>query len=178
MSWQAAAARPYARAAFEFARDANAADAWSQALNALGEAFAEPGMRRLLGDPRVPVARLSEAVMEALGADCDPAVARFVRLLIERRRLVLAPQIAAKFEQLRAAAERRVDAVVVSARPLDEARKESLRQAVERRTQKRARLLCEVDPDLLGGAVVRIGDLVIDGSLRGRLRRLASRLLH
>ena len=100
----------------------------------------------------------------------------FVRVLAENHRLLLLPEIAAHYEVLRSAVENTVDVDVVSAVPLDAAQTEKLKQALSTRLKRQVRMQNSVDATLLGGAVVRAGDLVIDGSLKGRLERLATDL--
>ncbi len=99
-----------------------------------------------------------------------------MRVLAENHRLLLLPEIAAHFELLRAQIENTVDVEVVSAVPLDAAQTEKLRQALDKRLKARVRMTNAVDSSLLGGAVIRAGDLVIDGSLKGRLERLRTEL--
>ena len=100
----------------------------------------------------------------------------FIRLLAERGRLRLAPEIAVLFARYWARSERRIEAEAVSAMALDEAQQAALRVALERRTGKKVRLDCRVDASLLGGAIIRADGMVIDGSLRNRLRQLAASL--
>jgi len=100
----------------------------------------------------------------------------FVRVLAENHRLLLLPEIAAHYEVLRSAVENTVDVEVVSAVPLDAAQADKLQRALSTRLKRQVRMQNSVDSTLLGGAVVRAGDLVIDGSLKGRLERLATNL--
>jgi F-type H+-transporting ATPase subunit delta len=97
-------------------------------------------------------------------------------VLAENRRLLLLPEIAALFEALRAQVENTVDVEVISAVPLDFNQAEKLAQALSTRLKRRVRMKNSVDASLLGGAVIRAGDLVIDGSLKGRLERLGTEL--
>ena len=100
----------------------------------------------------------------------------FVAVLAENHRLPLLPEIAAHYEVLRAQVENTVDVEVISAVPLDAAQADKLRQALDKRLKRRVRMQNRVDATLLGGAVIRAGDLVIDGSLKGRLERLGTEL--
>jgi F-type H+-transporting ATPase subunit delta len=100
----------------------------------------------------------------------------FVRVLAENHRLPLLPEIAAHYEELRSVVENTVDVEVVSAVPLSAAQADKLKQALSTRLKRQVRMQNLVDSTLLGGAVVRAGDLVIDGSLKGRLERLATEL--
>jgi len=97
-------------------------------------------------------------------------------VLAENHRLLLLPEISAHYEELRSAVENTVDVEVVSAVPLDTAQADKLKQALSTRLKRQVRMRTAVDSALLGGAVVRAGDLVIDGSLQGRLQRLATEL--
>ncbi|HHQ42768.1 MAG TPA: F0F1 ATP synthase subunit delta [Chromatiales bacterium] len=176
MAETAAIARPYARAAFAVAQAHGEVESWSRLLAFAAAAVRDPTLRAVLDSPRLTRARAAE-LMERVCADVlTPRGRNFLRLLAERRRLALLPEIAERFERLRAEAEGTVRAEVVSARPLDEAARARLAEALARRLGRRVELETRVDPALLAGAVVRAGDVVIDGSARARLRRLAERL--
>ena len=169
-------ARPYARAAFAHARGGNALEAFAGMLADAAAFAADARVRRLLADPRLPRTRRAE-LLAALGAErFDAPMRRLLAALGERGRLPLLPAVAAQYEELRAAHERRETAVAVSARALSAAQEEQLRRTLERRTGRAVALESRIDEQLLGGAVVRVGDRVLDGSLRGRLARLARSL--
>ena len=180
MSELVTAARPYARAAFEFADEHDAVAPWSRALSALAAIATDDTVARLTRDPRLPTARVADLINDALGdvlgAPPSHHVRNFVRLLAENRRLALAAPLAELFEEYRAAAEQRVGAEIVSAFALDQARQDSIREALSRRMGKDVVVTCRVDASLLAGAVVRVGDWVIDGSLKSSLARLAARV--
>ena len=108
----------------------------------------------------------------------DEAGKNLLSLLVENRRLNTAPAIAEQYEALRAAAENRVDVDVVSASELSQAQQDKLSAALAKRLGRDVRLSCSVDAELLGGAVLKAGDLVIDGSLKADLQRLASAVTH
>jgi F-type H+-transporting ATPase subunit delta len=168
-------ARPYARAAFEEARARGRLEPWSDALQLAAEVVKDPRVATLLGNPRVSAEQLAQLLIDIagpLGAEGD----NFVRTLAANRRLGYLPQIAAQFATLKDAAQGVADVTVTSAAPLDTAQQKALVAAVEKRLRRAVRLHCEVDPTLIGGAVVRSGDLVIDGSLRTRLDRIAYEL--
>ncbi len=177
MSELVTAARPYARAAFEFADEHGAIARWSGALAALAAIAVDETVARLVRDPRQPPAHVADLINGALGAvlDAPPSdhVRNFVRLLAENRRLALAVPLAELFEEYRAAAEQRVGAEIISAFALDQAQQDSIREALSRRMGKDVDVTCRVDASLLAGAVVRAGDWVIDGSLKSRLAKLA-----
>jgi F-type H+-transporting ATPase subunit delta len=174
---RATIARPYAKAAFEYARDANAFAAWSQGLESAAQIVADPSVAPLTKSPQWPVANLVSLITDVAGAKLDAGMQNFVRVLAENRRLLLLPEIAAHYEELRAAVENTLDVEVISAVTLSDAQADKLKQALSTRLKRTVRMQNSVDSALLGGAVVRAGDLVIDGSLKGRLERLATDLI-
>jgi len=169
-------ARPYAKAAFEEARDQQRLSPWSQALRTAAAVTSDPRVEQLLGNPRVTPEELATLVIEIAGAELDEPGRNFVRTLAANRRLALLPEISARFDELKSEAEGMVDVTVTSAAPLDDSQRGKLAAALQRRLGRSVRLQCATDPALIGGAVLRAGDLVIDGSLRGRLERIAYEL--
>jgi len=181
-------ARPYARAAFEAASAARSLAGWSAWLERAAAAVRDPQLEPLLGNPRVPT---GELVQLLLAVAQPPAKARtgkageaggrereelhnFLALLAHNRRLTLLPEIAAQYARLRADAERVIDVQVRSARELTSEQAAALSAALERRLGRSVRMQVTIEAALLGGAVVHYGDYVVDGSLRGRLERLAA----
>lgn len=175
-------ARPYARAAFAIARDAGATQSWSDALAFSAQAAADPRVRSLLGHPQLDrgdaVALLSPPAANPGAADLfgNDLFGNFLALLADNRRLQLLPDIAALFEALRAEAERIVKARITSATTLPAAEIESIKTALKRRFGREVELETAIDESLIGGAVIAAGDVVIDGSLKGKLSRLQSAL--
>ena len=176
MAERATIARPYAKAAFEYARDSKAFAGWSGALRTAAEIVLDPRVARLTKNPKWSAADLVTLITDVAGPKLDAGMQNFVRVLAENRRLLLLPEIAAHYEALRAKVENTVDVEVVSAVALDAAQAEKLIAALSTRLRRSVRMRNSVDSTLLGGAVVRAGDLVIDGSLKGRLARLATAL--
>ena len=176
MAERATIARPYAKAAFEYAREANAFAAWSAGLELAARIVSDARVAPLTKSPQWPADKLVGLITDVAGAELNAGMQNFVRVLAENRRLLLLPEIAAHYEVLRSAVENTVDVDVVSAVPLDAAQTEKLKQALSTRLKRQVRMQNSVDAALLGGAVVRAGDLVIDGSLKGRLERLATDL--
>ncbi|MDE2148598.1 MAG: F0F1 ATP synthase subunit delta [Gammaproteobacteria bacterium] len=169
-------ARPYARAAFAQARDEGAVEAWSQALTRLALALALAEAEALVGDPRLTRAQRAAVFVDVLGGDAPQTAKNLVRLLADNHRLPLAPAIAHAFERLRAEAEGRLQVVITSALPVAESQRQRLAEALRRRLTATLDLVWREDPRLIGGALIRAGDLVIDGSLRGQLQRLRNQL--
>ncbi len=176
MAERATIARPYAKAAFEYARGAKAFSEWSRGLNTAAEIVADPRVSRLCSSPQLSAAELAGLVTDLGGASLDAGMQNFVRVLAENRRLLLLPEIAAQYAELRSAVENTMDVEVTSAVALDAAQSANLVRALNARLKRQVRLQNSVDSALLGGAIVRAGDLVIDGSLKGRLERLATEL--
>jgi F-type H+-transporting ATPase subunit delta len=176
MAERATIARPYAKAAFEYARGANDFAAWSRGLARLAEIVADPRVAALTKSPQWSAADVATLIVDVGGASLNPGMQNFVRVLAENHRLLLLPEIAAHYEEFRSAVENTVDVEVVSAVKLDAAQSDKLSAALTRRLKRNVRMKNSVDATLLGGAVLRAGDLVIDGSLKGRLERLATEL--
>ncbi|MGA7538425.1 MAG: F0F1 ATP synthase subunit delta [Steroidobacteraceae bacterium] len=169
-------ARPYAKAAFEAARDRKRLAPWSQALRTAAAVIRDSRVESLLGNPRVTPQELAALVIEIAGSELDEEGRNFVRTLADNRRLVLLPEISALFDELKSASEGIIEVTVTSAAPLDEAQRRKLAAALERRLGRQVRMHCATDPALIGGAVLRAGDWVLDGSLHGRLERIAYEL--
>lgn len=172
MAESATVARPYARAAFEFAQGTKALARWGDLLETAAMVVRDARVTALLGNPKVTTLALADFVLDIAGEKADEHGRNFVRLLAQNQRLALLPEIAAQYALLRAAAENTVDVEVVSAIALSEAETEKFARALTRRLNRIVRLHPSVDPSLLGGAVVRAGDFVLDGSLKGKLERL------
>ena len=174
MADDATIARPYARAAFEHAHAAGQLAAWGEMLGKASVVLADAQVAPLVGNPHVRRADLVAFVAEIVGAAGDEKAGNFLRLLADNGRLALLPQIAEQYAALRAEVENTVDVTVTSAMPLTAEQSEKLSQALTRRLRRTVRLTAAVDPSLIGGAIVRAGDFVVDGSLRGRVERLGN----
>jgi F-type H+-transporting ATPase subunit delta len=171
-------ARPYARAAFGYAQAHDGFARWSNMLAKAAAVVADPQVAKLLGNPRVRTVDLLSLIGEVCGADLDEHGRNFLATLADNRRLAIVPQIAELYEELRAEVENVAEVEVTSAVALDDAQRTRLGKALEKRLRRSVRLSCSVDPSLIGGAVVRSGDMVIDGSVKARLERLATDMTH
>lgn len=169
-------ARPYAKAAFEQASADKRLVEWSDALQAGAAVVKDERVENLLGNPQVQPAQLAGFVFDVAGSKLDGDGRNFFDMLAENRRLAYLPEIAALFDELKDKAEGVVDVTVTSAAPLDATQQKTLSSALERKLKRSVRLHCETDAKLIGGAVVRAGDLVIDGSVLARLNRIAYEL--
>jgi F-type H+-transporting ATPase subunit delta len=171
-------ARPYARAAFAHAREKKALARWSEWLAAAASLVKDERVEHLLTNPRVTPQELASLIGDGSGVGTDEDSRNFIGTLAQNRRLGVLPEIAELYEILRAETENTADVHVTSAVTLDEAQRSRLTAALKVRLKRDVRLHCDVDPSLVGGAIVRSGDMIIDGSLKGRLDRLASELTH
>ena len=176
MAERATIARPYAKAAFAVAREAGRLDQWSRWLATAREVVLSDEFQKLERSPGVSTEQLEGLVASIAGADLDAHGQALLRLLTENGRLDFLPEIAVRFKELVAEAGNIADVEIVSATVLDERQKERLAAALRQRLRREVRLHCAVDPALVGGAVVRSGDMLIDGSLRGKLERLETEL--
>lgn len=173
MSQALTLARPYARAAFAVAREAGALAGWSAALGFAARVAAEPQVAVLLDNPKLTRADVV-ALLSPDGA--QDAFHNLLGLLFDNRRLPLLPEIAGLFDELRFEAERVVRAKVTSAATLADAELETIRAALRKRFGREVEVETAIDESLIGGALIDAGDVVIDGSVRGKLERLQSAL--
>jgi len=169
-------ARPYARAAFEEASSENRLTQWSDSLRVAAQVVQDPRVASLIGHPQVTPEQLAQLLIDIAGPSLGEHGANFVRTLAANHRLTYLPEVLAQFEMLKDEAQGVADVTVTSASNLDESQKQKLSAALEKRLRRKVRLHAEVDPGLIGGAVLRSGDLVIDGSLSSRLERIAYEL--
>ncbi len=176
MADRATIARPYARAAFAHALAAKDFAAWSKLLGAVATAAADARVARLIGHPQVTDEQLVGLFTGISGDAAGTGGRHFLAMLAENKRLALLPEIAAQFAVLRAEVENVVDVEVIAAREIAAPQQKRLMEALKRRLGRDVRMHTRIDDTLIGGAIVRAGDLVIDGSLKGRLARLGSAL--
>jgi F-type H+-transporting ATPase subunit delta len=169
-------ARPYAKAAFREAQGDKDLTQWSETLRAAATAVRDPRVHELLGSPSIGGEELAQFVMGVTGAALDEHAQNFFRTLAENHRLGYLPEISTLFDEYKDEAERVVDVTVTSAAPIDAAQQQALGKALERKLKRSVRLHCDTDSTLIGGAVLRAGDTVIDGSLLSRLKRIAFEL--
>jgi len=169
-------ARPYAEAVFARAQETGQVETWSEALATLSAIAADSDMAEQIGSPNVPRERLGDAILEIAGDGLSAEVRNLVSLLATNNRLSTLPEIARLFEEvvIRHQGVRQVQ--VLSAYDLSEAAQKDLAAMLEKRLEAQVEMRVETDPSLIGGVEVRAGDLVIDGSVRGKLHKLATEL--
>lgn len=168
--------RRYAEAAFDIAEREKTVDAWLGDLDIAAATLGEPATVRLLNNPAVPLSEREQVIRDVLGKRISDKTLNLMLLLIRRGRADILGSVAAEFRRLRDQREGISHATVTSAAPLDEAEAGVVRTRLAGMTNGPVEVTFEVDPAILGGVVVRIGDRLIDGSVRGRLERLRNRL--
>lgn len=172
----ATTSRPYARAAFEAAQAGGSLAQWDEFLSLAASVVADERVSPLIGSPRVLGSELVKFILELTGRSGGGKEENFLALLAENRRLPLLPEIAAQFAVLRADAEQQADVEVRTAMELTAEQLSKLNAVLTARLKRTVRIHQVLDPSLIGGAIVRHGDLVFDGSLRGRVERLGAAL--
>jgi F-type H+-transporting ATPase subunit delta len=174
--------RRYAEAAFELALRDGTLEAWLEQLDRAAAVVADEQVLARLSNPAVPLdvrgGALTQALARAAGGDVLPQVGNLLRLLMRRRRLAQAGRVAADFRRLYNRRAGIVEATATSAAPLNDDEVRALRERIARLAgaDRTVDLQLAVDPSLLGGITVRLGDTLVDGSVRGRLERLRSQL--
>lgn len=171
MSQTTTAARPYARAAFDLARQTERVEAWAEFLARLDALSEMAEVQKLIAQPGVDKTRLASVLAEAAQAD-DSSAQNFIRLLAENRRLALLPAIRSTFDALRREAEDVVDVTITTAATVEDAQRDALRSAIEKHFGRKTELHWAVDEALIAGARLRAGDHVIDASAAGALEQL------
>jgi len=179
MSQSLTLARPYARAAFALARENDALTAWSHALAFSADAAARPQVNNLLTHPQLgQESAITLLFPPVIAREISAAYTRFLHVLTQARRLQQLPEIAELFEQLRREAEHVVKATITSASKLSTTQGNKLKAALAQRLGRSVEADFLVDESLLGGAVINAGEVVIDGSVRGKLARMQAALTH
>ncbi len=171
-------ARPYARAAFEFALAGHGLDSWSGKLALFAGLMGEPAIRSACRSPEASSERRADMLLELTGDTSDEAMRNFVQLLSMNGRLELLPEIHEVFEHFRAEHNQTVQVRAVSAYPLSQEQMGVLQRKLEDRLQRKVQIEAEVDQSLIGGVLIHAGDKVIDGTIRGRLNRLGESILN
>lgn len=169
-------ARPYALAAFEYARDKNEIEIWKRFLASATFIAQNSAVIRLLANPEIETSKLLHLFLEVLSSSITDEQKNFLKLLSQNKRFNLLPEINELFNHYLAALEKISKIRVVTALEIEEDFKQRLAQSLSKRIHHQVNLQTEVDPEILGGAIIHIGDRVIDGSIRGKLTRLLENL--
>lgn len=169
-------ARPYAEAVFALAKQQQALPKWSQMLALLAEVASDERIAALAVDPRVSPAQLTGLLLDIGGTNLSEDAKNLVRLLVQNDRVMLLPIIATQYERLKADAEGVIDVEAIAAFELSSEQIKQITQSVQQKLGREVKLRTSVDKALIGGVIIRAGDLVIDGSVRGHLHDLAAQL--
>lgn len=169
-------ARRYAQAVFELARENGAWDAWDTDLGLLSDVFTDRSVARYFGDPKRTTGEKERLVRELFEGKIGPLALNVVRMLADQGRTQLLPAIYERFRALARAHHNIVIADVTTAVPVDAREREYIAAELGRRTGKRVEVRTRVDPEIIGGLVARVGDQLIDGSVRTQLLQLRQRM--
>lgn len=176
MSELATLARPYAAAVFKRAKETDATKKWSESLAFLSQVLSNDDIAGIVDNPKVSKQALSELMLDICQGQVTDEGENFVKLLVHNNRLGLVASIAQQFEAFKADDEGYVEVEVTSAYTLTKEDKQSLTGSLEKKLSKKVHMNVTVDKSLIGGVLVRAGDQVIDGSIKGQLQQLAKRL--
>lgn len=169
-------ARPYAQAVFRLARESGNLAAWSDRLQRLALIAADAEMAKVVGNPKFSAPQVAELFVSLAGEGGNAEFVRFVATLAENERLAILPEIRDLYEQLKDAEAGVKDALITSAFPLDDGQLNDLMRQLEAHFGTKLQPHVEVDPELIGGVKVAVGDQVVDTSVRAKLDALASAL--
>jgi F-type H+-transporting ATPase subunit delta len=172
MSELTTAARPYARAVFEIAKETKTLTDWSVSLSFMGAVAGNADVAALLETPKMAKQTGADAFIQLCDDRLDDKAKNLVKTLAENNRLKLFPEISALFEVLKDDAEGSVEAIVKTAKKLTKAEEKLIATALKKRLGREVKLKVSIDKALLGGAIIKAGDLVIDGSIQGRLNKM------
>ncbi|TRW94416.1 F0F1 ATP synthase subunit delta [Candidatus Methylobacter oryzae] len=176
MSELATLARPYAAAVFKRSKETGTTKQWSKGLAFISAVLNDEEISAVVVNPKISKERLSALMLDICQEQVDAEGANFLKLLVQNNRLTLAPTIAELFEALKAEDEGYVDVEVATAYAFSKEEKQSFTLTLEKTLSKKVHMNVTVDKSLIGGVVVRAGDRVIDGSIKGQLQQLAKRL--
>jgi F-type H+-transporting ATPase subunit delta len=176
MAEQITIARPYAEAVFALAKAANALAEWSLMLALASDVASDPAMRGALDDPELPAAAKESLFLSVCGDKLNTEGKNFIRVLLQAKRILLLPDIRKLFDGLKDGADGVARAHIASAFPVDEAQLRDLKNALEKRFGKRIETTVSVDPGLIGGVKITVGDTVIDGTVQRDLQAMKNQL--
>lgn len=169
-------ARPYAKAAFQYALAQNQLAEWSAMLGFAAAVASDASVKPILGNPKLTAQAKADAVITVCGEKLSEQGRNFISLLASNKRLAALPEIAHLYELLRAEQEKTVDVELTTAFAATDEQVTSLATALKQKLGRGVAISNTIDTSLIGGAIIRAGDLVIDGSVRGKLTKLANTL--
>jgi F-type H+-transporting ATPase subunit delta len=166
-------ARPYAVAVYRLAKEKNALAKWSDMLALASAVVADPQMQAVIEDPKFIAADIERLVLAVCGDKLDESGVNLIKLLVEYDRLTMLPDIAGIFEELKAQDEGTLEAEITAATALNDAQVKTLVDQLQTKFGKKVEANVKVDPEIIGGIKIVVGDTVIDASVRGRLQEMA-----
>ena len=169
-------ARPYAVAIWRHAEAEGKTDLWSDMLNFMADIVSDKTMASIVADPRVGEIRLADLMLDICGGRLNDTAESFVRLLVQNGKLALMPEIATVYAELRSEAGGAIDARLISAYPVNAKFEQAIAAAMEKKLDREVNFITEEDKSLLGGVIIRAGDMVIDASIKGQIESLANEL--
>ncbi len=178
MAEKSTIARPYAQAAFDLAQQQGKLKEWSEMLQWLAAVAADNVVMELVGNPEVSKDAKIKLFVDVCGDKLNEQGVSFVKVLADNKRLDVLSEIAEQFEAQRAEAEKTVEAEVTTPYPMSAVQQKAMIAVLKARLGRDVTLVNKIDESLIGGAIVRAGDLVIDASVTGQLERLANSLMH
>jgi len=176
MAELATIARPYAEAVFRLAKQGNNLPAWSDALTLIASVYQDPQMQAAIANPKVTPADIEKLLLAICGERIDGVARNLIQLLVHNRRLPVVAEIRDLFEQLKLEDEGKLNAKISSAFPMEDAQRSQIVKLLASRFKRKINATVTVDPDLIGGIMVEVGDKVWDASVRGRLQTMAATL--
>jgi len=176
MAEKSTIARPYAEAVFQTADAAGQLKEWSDMLQTVAMIAADADMQSIIGNTSVNKEQLAQLMLDVAGDVLTESGRNLVKLLAENRRLDVIAEITEQFETLKATAEKTVEAEIVSAREVSAEQQKMIAEKLKARLGREVSLKCRVDESLMGGAIIKAGDMVIDGSVSGQLNKLSVEL--
>ncbi|MCI0504867.1 MAG: F0F1 ATP synthase subunit delta [Gammaproteobacteria bacterium] len=176
MAEKSTIARPYAEAVFALAKEQKQLKAWSEMLQTAAAVAMNDDMQAMISNTNVRKDQVAKLIIDVCGNKFSAEGKNLIRLLAENRRLSLLAEIAAQYEALRAEEEKTIDAEMIAAFEVSAAQQKQIAEKLKARLGREVSLSCRVDSTLLGGAIIKAGDLVIDGSTKGQIQKLSIEL--
>ena len=176
MSELTTAARPYAKAVFEIAESTGSLDKWSEQLALMASIASADGSAELLNSPKASASQKVDTFVEVASGNLNDQSVNLLKSLGENNRFALLPDMSLLFEALKSESQGEVDGEIIAAAEVSREQESAIVAALEKRLGRKVKLVTRIDDSLLGGAVIRVGDLVIDGSLKGRFQTMKSNL--
>lgn len=173
MAEEITVARPYAEAVFQLAEAGNALERWSETLGFVAAVAADAQMAKIIGNPKLTLSEQERAFLAVCESRLDEQGKNLIRLLLENRRLLLLPAIAGLFEEFKAAHGGTLEADIASAFPLSATEVSDLVERLVTKYKRQVQATVTVDPELIGGVRIAVGDVVFDASVRGQLQKMA-----